>query len=68
MPINYPLTRKSNSPKLDALVQWYNSLSDYYKKQTTGLLFEKYVAEITENKQQFAFHSFNLQLKKLRTP
>lgn len=67
MPINYPSTRKSNSPKLDALVQWYSTLSDYYKKQTTGLLFEKYVSEITEIK-PFAFHSFNLQLKKLRIP
>ena len=66
MPINYPRTRKSNSPKLDALIQWYNTLSDYYKKQTTGLLFEKYVSEIADIN-QFAFHSFNLQLKKLRT-
>ena len=67
MPINYPRTRKYNSPKLDALIQWYNTLSDYYKKQTTGLLFEKYVGEIAEIN-QFTFRSFNLQLKKLRIP
>lgn len=66
MSLTVKRTRKSNSLKLDALVQWYNTLSDYYKKQTTGLLFEKYVSEIAEIK-QFAFHSFNLQLKKLRT-
>lgn len=65
MPINYPSTRISNSPKLDALVHWYKPLSDYYKKQTTGLLFEKYAAEVPDEK-QFMFHSFNLQLKKLR--
>ena len=66
MSLTVKRTRKYNSPKLDALIQWYNTLSDYYKKQTTGLLFEKYVSEITDTN-QFTFHSFNLQLKKLRS-